>query len=1090
MPTLNSIHFPPPQDWPEFEDLCRDLWARLWDDPNTQRNGRSGQGQKGVDIFGYPKRGRAVEGVQCRVKNRWLGQYLTEQDVSKAVEEADEFEPALSRLTIATTSSRDATLQEKIRLFSDSRLGQSKFPVSVAFWEEIQSRLVEHEDLLRKYYSYFFSFERRVGQYAVDTNDLQVYLDRFRQHISRESPPLIPTRLILDDRPVQPMDLKGELAEHGVVHLYGPSGSGKSHLAKHLSMDLISERYASILVPAKYYQRDLKALLDKSVDHLTSVSAESIILGSAGAGFTVLLVLDGFNECPESLRADLVKDVKALQLRMAIQLIITSRTEVPCDSMLPGRVYKLDFLNHDERSRLIAYYGGPTGGIVDILRTPLDVRIAAESAARIEASSPTQYDLFHAYARHRLQAEPNLGFALLAKCAGKMADILAWTLSESEYHRLVQVTAGVSAGRTLEAVSDSGLMSFSHGHCSFWHERIQRFFQAEALLLQHTDVTELAAKLRSPRNEDVQGLILGALKDASAVQSCISAIQSEKLLLSMLCGDVGASVAAAVEASTRQVLNKAYQEISSLTIARNEDPQYPYGILSITSPVLWEEHEYLLVNFIGEAFSKGYFCDEILELIRRFDRICSEKAAEIIPKNPWAYLFPALYVGISPRTPLLGRIIQKIPLKIQWEWSAIAGKSMYVQLESLEHQSPGILLLLSAYVRDSLWHTAETSLLIQLPKFIQHLWDTRIYHLRLEAAELGQAAAHRIEEPLRTEVEELLESFVGQNIMLNGAVQDVMLNSAVIEALAQYKDLGVASEEGARSEVREVLDGPRDEEACVMAASLFGDQFKEVLGNHYYVAIEELEGKDRTDFHVMAALGMRSGDFFLDSILRRLIESRTPEACTAFERWISLPRPEGVNCSSLAGVFLLAHVGLARSEGSLPVTGPMSDQDEESWRVWGEILFWLHKPGVPEAYIREVCAPCWRSLQGPLLLASIDPIFEMEKYARGRISSPSPEIYKPVEFFFPHEVRILYENALPKNRDLTSLFGLSSHWEAGRAVFLIEGLGRLGDEGSILVLRPYAESDQVGRSAIEAVRSIRGRLERDVRQPTRRGTVG
>jgi hypothetical protein len=183
MPTFNTILLPPPQHWSEFEDLCRDLWARIWKDPNTQRHGRSGQGQEDVDIFGHPNGGKAVEGVQCRVKNAWLRQQLTEQDITEADARAQGFEPSLSRLVIATTSPRDARLQKKVRALSDSRLEQEKFPVTIAFWEDIQSWLIEHEDLLRKYYRHLLSFEQSASQAAANTDDLQVYLDRFRQHV-------------------------------------------------------------------------------------------------------------------------------------------------------------------------------------------------------------------------------------------------------------------------------------------------------------------------------------------------------------------------------------------------------------------------------------------------------------------------------------------------------------------------------------------------------------------------------------------------------------------------------------------------------------------------------------------------------------------------------------------------------------------------------------------------------------------------------------------------------------------------------------------------------------------------------------------
>ena len=42
----------PPNDPTAFESLCLDLWKEIWQDASTQKHGRRGQRQDGVDIFG------------------------------------------------------------------------------------------------------------------------------------------------------------------------------------------------------------------------------------------------------------------------------------------------------------------------------------------------------------------------------------------------------------------------------------------------------------------------------------------------------------------------------------------------------------------------------------------------------------------------------------------------------------------------------------------------------------------------------------------------------------------------------------------------------------------------------------------------------------------------------------------------------------------------------------------------------------------------------------------------------------------------------------------------------------------------------
>jgi len=647
-----------------------------------------------------------------------------------------------------------------------------------------------------------------------------------------------------------------------------------------------------------------------------------------------------------------------------------------------------------------------------------------------------------------------------------MTDALTSALTESEFYRVAQATAGTKTDRLLEVAREAGLVVCSHGYCSFWHEKIQRFFQAEALLQQHTDKAALAEALCSPRNEDALEFVLGALKDARAVQLCLAALRSEELLLSLLRGEMGTTAVAAIRAATHQLLHKADQELQELTMTKGEESSSWFGALVITSPVAWKEYEYRLLGFLGRAFIEGFFCQEMLNLIENSERACLEKSGELYPGHRWRYLFPVLYIGISPRSLPVSRVIQAIHGRFRGAWSPVTQQMLATLLANPEQQSPGILFLLATYARDSLWNSGYTDpFVIQLPMLLRCMWNTKLYHLRLEAAQLAESAAHWIEEPVHSELETWLESLLGN---------DVILNTFVFDALAQYRDLGVTSEERVYEEIQDILSGPRDETACRMAGAIFASQIEEIVSTHYYSAIQALQGKDRLEFHVMAALGREPGYLSVDLILRRLIEFAAPEAYPAFEKWSSPPRPNGIISDDLAGAFLLSHIGMAQTAESLPAFDLSPDQNEESWRTWGEILFWLHRPGVSTASAREACAPCWRKLQGPLLLASIDPLFEMERYAR--FHSLRGGIYNTAETTFPHELKTLHEKALPKNSELTSILGFPSHWRDDRAIFMIEELGRLGDEDSILVIEPHVESATLGRSAVNAIRCIRERL--------------
>jgi hypothetical protein len=103
MPTIASSELPVPKNWDEFEDICADLFGRIWNDHNTVRYALLGERQNGVDIRGRLPDG-AIVGVQCKRKRQWPVVKLTTKDIDVEVAEALKFTPSLSEFTIATTA--------------------------------------------------------------------------------------------------------------------------------------------------------------------------------------------------------------------------------------------------------------------------------------------------------------------------------------------------------------------------------------------------------------------------------------------------------------------------------------------------------------------------------------------------------------------------------------------------------------------------------------------------------------------------------------------------------------------------------------------------------------------------------------------------------------------------------------------------------------------------------------------------------------------------------------------------------------------------------------------------------------------------
>jgi hypothetical protein len=153
----------PPNDSTAFESLCLDLWREIWNDPNAQKNGRSGQPQAGVDVFGQHQ-GKWV-GVQCKQKDGLLWSKVTVKELEAEVIAAKQFNPPLAEFILATTGPRDAKVQTRAREFTDEHKQQGLFSVVAWAWDDIWPELYHREDLLTRiapaYWPRLFAILRR-----------------------------------------------------------------------------------------------------------------------------------------------------------------------------------------------------------------------------------------------------------------------------------------------------------------------------------------------------------------------------------------------------------------------------------------------------------------------------------------------------------------------------------------------------------------------------------------------------------------------------------------------------------------------------------------------------------------------------------------------------------------------------------------------------------------------------------------------------------------------------------------------------------------------------------------------------------------
>jgi hypothetical protein len=139
-----------PANWQDFESLCKKLWGEIWNCAEIQKNGRLGQDQSGVDIFGIPTNEDSYYGIQCKGKseyndNQYAHPQFSEKEINEEIEKAKKFTPALKKFYFATTALNDNKIQAYVRQKNIEHKNKSLFEVHLFCWETIVDLIDENK---------------------------------------------------------------------------------------------------------------------------------------------------------------------------------------------------------------------------------------------------------------------------------------------------------------------------------------------------------------------------------------------------------------------------------------------------------------------------------------------------------------------------------------------------------------------------------------------------------------------------------------------------------------------------------------------------------------------------------------------------------------------------------------------------------------------------------------------------------------------------------------------------------------------------------------------------------------------------------
>ncbi len=168
-----------PENWEDFESLCKKLWGEIWYCKEIKKNGRKGQIQNGVDIYGIPKGENSYYGIQCKGKDEYSHKQLSKDEIDREIELAKSFTPPLAKLFFATTANKDSKIEEYIRIKDLENRQQGLFEIHIFSWEDIVDLIDEN----RETHDWYLSLQKFKG-----TPDVMVCFENNENEITGSVP--------------------------------------------------------------------------------------------------------------------------------------------------------------------------------------------------------------------------------------------------------------------------------------------------------------------------------------------------------------------------------------------------------------------------------------------------------------------------------------------------------------------------------------------------------------------------------------------------------------------------------------------------------------------------------------------------------------------------------------------------------------------------------------------------------------------------------------------------------------------------------------------------------------------------------------
>jgi hypothetical protein len=890
------------------------------------------------------------------------------------------------------------------------------------------------------------------------------YRRHFRSIHSVDLHELIPVAAEVDGQRVPQPDVAGLALEQRTVVVGGPSGIGKTHAARHAAIDLTDRRHVVVwLRCGEYEQGRFGVLLARAVGPFTTEPALDFLRKAISTGSAVIVILDGFNECPSRLHQELLEQLSALRLQLAVGIVITSSVPPPLPATLPTTIVQLDRPDAAERAAILASYGVKEPDLVgDAFTTPYELALAAGCASELDPSA-TPTGLLDAYVGRRA-GTLSVRAALRCLAAAMDADVRASLTTADAIAALQRRPDPGLPPAVIDEALACPLLVRRQARVSFVHELLGRFLAAEDLVVRSADGVALGQALSQPHHGDLRVHALLIERDQQRRHDALLTLTDAALLTNAALGEFGDASAALVCAAVCSLLAEA----QAATIGAEIDPATTDLLFSVWRTArVWSPIDRALLAAAGRCLSHGMFIREVAEVLDQTDAACAEQVARLRATGHTAPISAVVAAAYgTPQTDAPSCLPASIVLKeyelarSKW-WSKPPGQPAAAAMLAAGPAAPSWGRLYAAALLCDLRHPDDA---IVLPDLLRAAWTAGGYHLRLQALEAAHDVAGILDSLTQRRVVEVLEAFHTDNLGLS---------SALIEALAAYGQITpISGLADIRAQIRSILSREDEPEAWIAARGIVASQFdNETVLGPYSEAINELPERDQLRLFVMAARAP-DNEFWADWLLGQIAD-RAPSTDrrgrkvlrdAAMRVETHTPHWQNAIIAHLEGLRGWAQLSdhLPHPPGARP-----QDADRRAWRCFDEVIFRLERDG-DQAHSSDT-ARQWSMLLERYAPTAVDVLYHLRQAAIvGSLLRPS--VHDWLMRAYPDEVRQLLEWGLAHRDKLPTRFHPVDTVQ--RQQYIVRTLGQVGTTATAMLLRSYVADPALGSEAVTAIRQI------------------